>query len=209
MTVGVVVPTLDPDSEMFAQCREAIIATAPKAFLHVGHDIDRDGFAVTCNRAAAEASSDVLVFLNDDTIPHPGWLEALTEPLSRAGIVGANLRYPDGSAQHTGVLLRRDGDLLVAENRRVESKSGPVPAVTAACLAITAENFEMLGRFDEAFVSGYEDVDLCLQARAQGLEVWYAADAVVTHLESRSPGRFDHAADNITLLQQRWGYLTV
>jgi GT2 family glycosyltransferase len=72
-------------------------------------------------------------------------------------------------------------------------------------MAVTREAWDQLGGFDEDYVNGYEDVDLCLRWRTMGGSVWYCAESTVVHLESQSPGRFDHALDNIRLLNERWG----
>src|SRR5262249_53269406 len=42
----------------------------------VTHTVNQ-GFARTCNDGAAAAGGEYLVFLNNDTIPQPGWLDAL------------------------------------------------------------------------------------------------------------------------------------
>ena len=213
MTVAVIIPTLDPESEMCVAAVDAVTATAPDAFVIVEHDQLRAGFAETCNAGAARTTADILVFLNDDTVVQTGWLEALTQPLSgpeSAAIAGSALFYPDGQIQHSGVFLRRDqAGRLEAYNRRTASPSGTVPAVTGACLAIRRDVWDDLGGFDESYRNGYEDVDLCLRARQDGHEVAFVAESQVVHLESRSPGRFDHAPQNIALLQERWGDLPV
>ena len=216
MTVAVIIPTLDPESEMCVAAVDAVMATAPDAFIIVEHDQLRAGFAETCNAGAARTTADILVFLNDDTVVQTGWLEALTAPLSTrngvpsAAITGAALFYPDGQIQHSGVFMRRDvHGRLEAYNRRTPSPSGPVPAVTGACLAVRRDVWDDLGGFDESYRTGYEDVDLCLRARQAGHEVRFVAESQVVHLESKSPGRFDHAAENIALLQERWGDLPI
>jgi GT2 family glycosyltransferase len=209
----IVIPTLDPESEMVRACVRAI-SEGPHADTYrlvVQHDEQRDGFASTCNLGAKE-TDDTLVFLNDDTIPQPGWLDALTAAAEQHDIVGAHLVYPDGGTQHSGVFLRREPDgTLTAYNRKRPAPSGEVPAVTGACLAIRRDVWDELGGFDESFVNGYEDVDLCLRARQAGHTVWFSAESNVVHLESQSDPalRFGHAQENIALLQQRWGHLPV
>ena len=210
MTVAVVIPTLDPESEMCVAAVDAVTATAPDAFVIVEHDQLRAGFAETCNAGAARTTADILVFLNDDTVVQTGWLDCLVGATESAAIAGSALFYPDGQIQHSGVFLRRDVQgRLEAYNRRTASPSGPVPAVTGACLAIRRDVWDDLGGFDESYRNGYEDVDLCLRARQDGHEVAFAAESQVVHFESRSEGRFDHAAENIALLQERWGSLPV
>jgi O-antigen biosynthesis protein len=67
-----------------------------KAIVDVRNPINR-GFAVACNQGAEHASGDVLVFLNNDTQPTPGWLERLLYAIgSGAMIAGPLLVYPDG-----------------------------------------------------------------------------------------------------------------
>ena len=67
------------------------------------------GFAQSCNDGAAVAQGDYLVFLNNDTIPQPGWLDALLRYAAghpKAAMVGAKLLYPT-----TDRPARRCGDL--------------------------------------------------------------------------------------------------
>lgn len=202
MTVSVIIPTLDPDAPLTKQCLRHI-GDGPEVI--VAHDTNRTGFAATCNRGATQATGDVLVFLNDDTIPQPGWLDPLAAAVRDDTIAGNLLLYPDGNVQHSGVFLRRRGPYLEAYNRRTAAPANEVPAVTGACLAIAHTTWDRLDGFDEGYRNGYEDVDLCLRHRQTGGRVWYAPDSVVVHVESQSPGRFDHVDHNVRLLNERWG----
>ena len=70
------------------------------------------GFIAACNDGADAARGRVLVFLNNDTVPQPGWLDALLDTLGShagAGLVGAQLLYPDGRLQEAGGVVFADG----------------------------------------------------------------------------------------------------
>jgi len=204
-TVSVVIPTRDR-ADLLAVTVEAVERTAPDAEIVIAEG--KASFAENCNRGALRATGDVLVFLNDDTQPQPGWLDPLTRNVGW-GIAGAQLLNPDGSLQHSGVFFRRNGGALEAFNSTDPRPSGEVPAVTGACLAIEADLFAHLGGFDTDFVNGYEDTDLCLRARQAGVRCFYAAESRVVHELSQSAGRFARVGDNINLLQKRWGHLRV
>jgi GT2 family glycosyltransferase len=172
------------------------------------------GFATTCNDGAAAASGEYLVFLNNDTLPRPGWLDALAgyaQAHPAAAVVGSKLLYPDGTIQHAGVVIchsdRHPRHLyrgFPGEHPAV-NQSGPLQVVTAASMLVQRAAFEEAGGFDAAFINGYEDVDLCLRLGEMGHEVHYCAESVVVHFESASrAGRADEALHNNTLYNQRW-----
>lgn len=170
------------------------------------------GFAKACNQAAKASRGAVVVFLNNDTLVHAGWLAPLVEELAaneRAGVVGARLLYPDGSIQHAGVGINRRhipyhlflragfNDPLVTQRRAFR-------IVTGACMAVRKEQFLELGAFDEGYINGHEDVDLCLRYGQAGLQAIYRPDCVVTHFESQTEGRFSHCRENTDRTLLRW-----
>ncbi len=173
------------------------------------------GFARACNEGARLARGRYVLFLNNDTIPQPGWLPpmlAVWDKEPRVGVVGSLLLYPETrEVQHAGVEMAPDG---VPRHRfRFDSASAPgvvsdgvVPAVTGACLLTTADLFARLGGFDEAFVNGYEDVDLCLRAREAGGLSYYCSASVLLHHEAATPGRLAPVREtaNLARLLQRW-----
>ena len=160
-----------------------------------------EGFAPACNRGAREAAGDVVIFLNNDTLPKPGWWQTMAELVTAdRPVVGCHLTYPDGTTQHAGVVITKPGGTLVAVNVTEPRPSRQVHAVTGACMAVNADTFAATGGFDEGFRNGYEDVDLCLRLAG----AYYTADAEVVHLESQTAGRFDHVAHNVQLLNERW-----
>jgi hypothetical protein len=70
------------------------------------------GFLGNCNASAELAPGRYLVFLNNETLTFPGWLDALLSSLVAAddiGLAGSKLLNPDGTLQEAGGILWRDG----------------------------------------------------------------------------------------------------
>lgn len=193
----------------------------PEFLASLGGDVriitndDNLGFAKACNQGAAAATGEYLVFLNNDTIPLAGWLSALVEEVrthSDVAVVGSKLLYEDGTVQHAGVAIDRHnltpyhiyngfaGDHPAVNKRR------ELNAVTAACLLIRRSVFTEIGGFDEGFINGFEDVDLCLKVRDKQGRIIYQPHSVLYHLESQTPGRKQHDQSNANRLHQRWGH---
>jgi GT2 family glycosyltransferase len=62
-----------------------------------------------------------------------------------------------------------------------------------------------IGGFDEIYINGCEDVDLCLRYNRKGCRNFIAHDSVVTHVKGASEGRKRFNDRNSQLLQDRWG----
>jgi GT2 family glycosyltransferase len=170
------------------------------------------GFARACNEGARVAKSDLLVFLNNDTEPVPGWAEALAayaDEHTSAAVVGAKLVYPTGAVQHAGVVIGQDGyphNLYAGfpVDHPAVNRSRRLQAVTGACMLVRRPAFEEAGGFDAGFLNALEDVDLCLRIGEAGGEVHYCHEAVVTHLESASRGKQDRFRQSVELFRERW-----
>lgn len=170
------------------------------------------GYATACNDGAAIAAGDDLVFLNNDTIPSPGWLDALVrhaEADPRAGAIGSKLLYPDGTVQHAGIAIDQDYQprhiyVGFPADHPAVSKSRRMQMVTGGCILITREAFTKADGFDTRFTNGFEDVDLCLRLGALGYEIHYCPTSELIHLESVSEREVDHDAANRALFLERW-----
>jgi GT2 family glycosyltransferase len=176
---------------------------------------ENHGFAVACNQGAKAASGEFLLFLNNDTIPTEGWLNALVDEVERhpdVAVVGSKLLYEDGTIQHAGVAFSRNmfGPYHIYQKRPADwpmvNRRREFQCVTAACMLVRRAVFEQAGQFDEGFKNGFEDVDLCLKIREMKWRIIYRPDSVVYHLESQTPGRKAHEADNAKRLRERWAH---
>ena len=166
------------------------------------------GFSKACNQGAQAAAGAYLVFLNNDTVPHEHWLTELidvADALDDVAVVGSKLLYPDGTIQHAGVVTPPDHLYhFMRGNFPPANKPRDFQIVTAACLLIRRDIFLALGGFDETFINGGEDVDLCLKIREHGYRVFYNPRSVLTHYESVSEGRHNHLQHNLDLLEKRY-----
>jgi len=155
------------------------------------------GFIAACNDGAALAHGEILVFLNNDTVPQPGWLDALLRTFDEhpdAGLVGAQLLYPDGRLQEAGGVVFADGSAW--NYGRFDSPDDPrygylrdADYVSGAALAIPRALLAGLGGFDARYAPAYyEDTDLAFAVRAAGRRVLYQPAARVVHDEGATSG---------------------
>lgn len=224
MSIAVIIPTYNR-LELTQNCVASILRHDPIDQLIIVDNGSTDGterlatitlktnqgFAAACNIGAAEATTDKLIFLNNDTIVHPNWT-SFTDLLDQpdVGIIGPKLIYPDCQIQSAGVAVdfnRPPG--LEAWNLNTDwaTTATDVDAITGACLAIRTELFWNLGGFDTGYWNGYEDVDLSLASIEAGFRNLYDPKATVTHLESQSgPERWTSVTENITRLRTKWSH---
>jgi GT2 family glycosyltransferase/glycosyltransferase involved in cell wall biosynthesis len=155
------------------------------------------GFIGACNAGAALARGQFLVLLNNDTVPQPGWLDALLGTFAAhpdTGVAGAMLLYPDGRLQEAGGIVHADGE--AANYGRGDDPEDPRYAfvrecdyVSGAALAIPRALWLEMAGLDAHFAPAYyEDTDLAMRVRAAGSKVRYQPAARVVHLEGASAG---------------------
>jgi GT2 family glycosyltransferase len=150
------------------------------------------GFLRGCNAALEFASSDLVLYLNNDTELAPGAISAAARRLTSdptIGAVGGMIVRTHGLVQEAGNIIYRDGStrgygrdlspLAPEVNfvRDVEFCSG-VFLMARRSLLNKLEGFD--ARFAPAY---YEDTDICLRIRAAGFRVVYDPAIVVRHLE--------------------------
>lgn len=153
------------------------------------------GYARSNNLAARISQGDVFALLNNDLLLQPGWLEpmlnVLQSPIHNVGMVGnIQLKVIDGELDHAGVEFAGDGALdHVRIHPLPDALTGAcqrVFAVSAACCVIRRADFESVGGFDEGFINGGEDIDICMRIRALGKQIYVANDSRVLHHVSLS-----------------------
>lgn len=172
------------------------VQALPFPFRLVSHS-DNVGFLHNCNRAASSATGKFVVFLNNDTLILPGWLDALVETFERepmAGLVGSKLLYPNGVLQEAGGLIWKDGsgwNVGVGQDPRTPGFNfcREVDYCSAASIALRRQLWIALEGFDERYAPAYyEDTDLAFRVRQAGYKVLYQPMSQLIHFEGQSHG---------------------
>jgi GT2 family glycosyltransferase len=165
---------------------EVVRALAPQArTIELGSN---RGFAAGCNAAAELAQGELLLILNPDAKPLPGFGEAIRRPwveqrgwdawMALVVCEGGRRLNTSGNPVHfTGIAWA--GGHGEPAPQRLEQRQ--VPAASGACLAIPLQRWRALGGFPEQFFHYHEDIDLSFRIRLAGGRVGLEPAAVVDH----------------------------
>ena len=185
---------VDNASEDDTIARLAELAPAAR-LVRMGRNV---GFAAGVNAGAGAARGDLLVLLNPDAVPQPGWGAAIRRPWTEGrgwaawqGLVaaaGATTINSAGNPLHfTGIVWAG----LHGEPVAAAPPAGEVPVLSGACLAIPRRTWEEVGGFPARYFLYHEDVDLSVRLRLAGGTLGVEPSAVVDHDYEfdASPGR--------------------
>jgi hypothetical protein len=153
--------------------------------------------------------------LNPDTLVQPGAVRTLYDALfslPRAGVVGAQLSYGDGTFQHSAFgfpgLAQIIVDLFPVPGRLYESRFNgrysrtlyagcvafPVDHTLGATMMLRREVIEQTGLFDEQYFMYCEEIDWSMRIRQAGWEIYTVPTALITHLEAKSTAQIRPAS---------------
>jgi GT2 family glycosyltransferase len=177
---------------------------------------NNEGIAVALGRGA-----DVILIVTQDVRLMPGAVAALVAAAGEradVGIVGPAVLNGRGRGRILSVgecvhpaLLCVPRTLL--RYRRTRLPSYDVSGVLGCAMLLTRQCLEVAGGFDADFFAYYEEIDLCLRARAHGFRIVCAPQAVVVHdgmrgfLRDFTPLSAELKARNLLLLMRRWATL--
>jgi len=191
---------------------DAVAAAFPQVKLIRTENV---GFGSANNLAIRQIMSapnppDAVYLLNPDTITQPGATRTLLDALQsnpRVGLVGAGLRYGDGSFQHSAWAfpgLRQlwveffptpgrwiEGVFNGRYPRQLYERGTPFPVdfVLGATMMLRPEVIAQTGMFDEQFFMYCEEIDWAYRIRDAGWLIWCAPAAQVIHLSGQSTGQ--------------------
>lgn len=155
--------------------------------------------------------TELILFCNDD-------IKLLNDALSRcveiynknknnAGTIGIRLHYGDSSVQHNGILLYNNnvGKLIISHKdlRKTENFSTSINydsiGNTGGFMLINKKVFFENGCFNEEYIECFEDVELNIKCKMNGLKNITISDAVAYHYESVSRNKVATGAEQTVI----------
>jgi GT2 family glycosyltransferase len=172
-------------------------------------------FSAANNLMVSKTLGRWLLFLNNDVLLGRECIKNLVAPLlenERNGATGGKLLFPGETVvQHAGIgqmLWDHPSNYGVGaspEDPRIQERRDCF-ALTGAALCVDREVFKKIGGFDERYIWGTEDIDLCLKMRAAGWKAVYCPEAVAVHRESATlkSNKVCEKENNCRLYRQLW-----
>jgi hypothetical protein len=170
---------------------------------------------------------DYCLFLNPDTVVHPGAIESLVHFLllhPRVGVVGPRLLNVDGSLQRAAFRFPTlsmsaldvfpPGDVLPGRlynswwHGRYPQETAITPTPFAidqllgACMLVRSTVLAEVGGFDERYFMYSEEVEWCWRIRKAGWAIWQEPRAQVTHYGGAATSQF-RSAMQLSLYRSR------
>jgi len=159
------------------------------------------GYAGGCNAGSGSSTADYLVFMNDDTLHEPSWLEELVSAARRDRRIAAlqpkilslpehekGRRVFDHAGAAGGMIDRLGYPWCYGRSFwGVEPDNGQYDRPRELCWAsgaamfVRRDVFEELGGFDDSFFMHMEEIDLCWRMRLAGYRVMSEPSSVVWH----------------------------
>jgi GT2 family glycosyltransferase len=157
-------------------------------------ETDHCGLSAARNAGVAQASGEIVAFLDDDAYPDADWLRYLAASLREddyAGVGGPNIPPEDDGLIADCVAGAPGGPIhVLISDREAEHVPGCNMAFRKAAL-------KEIGGFDERFRVAGDDVDVCWRLQKAGKALGFSAGAVVMHRRRDSIRRY---------LKQQYGY---
>ena len=167
------------------------------------------GFVGATNAGIKQAQAELIVFLNDDTVPDKNWLKELflVQSATGADMVASKIYLADkrtldsegfgfawrgkAEALRAGCCsLSNDRDYWLKNLDLLGLKNAAEPfGPDGAAALYTRKLFDKIGLLEKDFFAYLEDVDLALRARQAGMKCVLAEKAIIYHYKHASSSK--------------------
>lgn len=170
------------------------------------------GFAGNINSGVARARGDVVVLLNTDVVPEPGYLKPLIAHFDDPGIFAVGCMdksYENGKVVYRGRGLARWQNGFYMHNRGEVDRSDTA-WVSGGSGAFRRKYWLELGGMDELFNPFYwEDIDLSYRAVKAGYRIVFEPESVVNHYHEEGKIKSDYSPSRIRIVAYRNQFLFI
>lgn len=223
---GELIVCVDHNTALFDRARIEFSST------RVIQNTQSPGLSGARNCAVAEATGQIVVFLDDDAAPGPGWLAALVGPFAHRNVkaVGGTAE-PSWPQRRPGWFPSEFDWVVGCSYRGLPARRTPIRNVMGCNMAIHRSVFEAGLRFETSVgrtatsADGCEETMLCIRLRQMwpDAEVLFEPKATVRHrvpaqrcswsyfarrcyAEGRSKARVSAFVGSTDALQSEWTY---
>ncbi len=173
------------------------------------------GPAAARNTGWRSAGTDLVAFLDSDTVPEPGWLDSVLPLFTDPVVLAVAPRIRSAALPHSRLVPRYEVDrssLDMGSRPAAVRPMSRVSYVPSAALVVRRSALSDVDGFDEGLRFG-EDVDLVWRLIERGGTVRYQPEAVVWHepradLRSWLRQRFDYGTSAAPLSKRHPGLLS-
>ncbi len=157
------------------------------------------GLSGARNTGIAASSGEIIVFLDDDAVARPGWLDALVAPFEdpRVGLTGG-LVQPHWLDGPTPWFPDEFLWVVGCSHLGLPTETAPIRNPIGASMAIRRTVLDGLGGFRtgvgrvDTVPLGCEETELAIRARQRGFDVVFEPRAVVDHQVTGIRGTFGY-----------------
>ena len=166
------------------------------------------GYAGGCNYGSDIAKGEFLLFLNNDTIQNPNWLQPLVDRMKSDESIAAlqpkilnyyNRKifdYAGGSGGHLDLFCFpfARGRVFLEQEKDTGQYDDAQKCFWASgtAMLVRKKTFFAAGKFDETFFAHMEEIDLCWRFHAMGLDIWSEPESIVFHKNAVSMPMYSH-----------------
>ncbi len=156
-----------------------------------------EGYAGGCNRGSEIAKGEYLLFLNNDTVHQPNWIEPLVSLLEKNPKIASvqpkllnyyqkNLfDYAGGAGGMMDILVFPFARGRIFTEQEIDTNQYNLKEAifwsSGTAFLVRKAAFEKVGKFDELFFAHMEEIDLCWRFHLSGFDVWSEPSSVVYH----------------------------